>query len=185
MPTYELSFSSQMITSSLLNEDEIKFLLDLFFSNSENYRENNLEFNPYRSQTLFNLPDAEIYADRIKSILINEGYLTKISEDPILDNIQLRDYYIRSFDNNGGSLSFHRDAKGLDISVTICLQKKFNFPLCIASKSSDSRENFLSYDLSVGESVVFDGVNCNHWRDQVKGIQGEKNIYALYRWTIN
>ena len=185
MPTYKLSLSSQLITSSLLNEDDVQSLLNLFFSNSENYKENGLEYNPYRSQTLFNPPMAEIYADRIKSILINEGYLTKVAEEPLLDNIQLKDYYIRSFDNDGGSLSFHRDLKGLDISVTICLQKRFNFPLCITSKNSSAKEDFLSYDLSVGKSVIFDGVNCNHWRDLVKGPQGEKNIYALYRWTIN
>lgn len=102
--------------------------------------------------------------------------------------------YTRSY-AKGSYLKIHTDRDGLDITMSVCLEKTtpVAYPLCVSKATYEGQWNssvnpepytksFASYDMPVGVGVVMEGRKYPHWRDALDCKNGERAVYVFYHW---
>lgn len=102
--------------------------------------------------------------------------------------------YTRAY-AQGSYLKIHTDRDGLDITISVCLEKTtpVAYPLCISKTVYEGQwdssintepytKSFTSYDMPVGMGVVMEGRKYPHWRDALDCKSGERAVYAFYHW---
>jgi|GEM_PF-296144 len=134
----------------------------------------------------FNLPASLQFTDRIAANLKKK-----------YPRIKFANSYMRSY-GRGSYLKPHTDRKGLDISVSICIEDKNNldWPLCISAKkyfkddwdlSTDIKpyeENYLEAHMGVGYGALMLGRTYPHWREELLCGEKQRALYIFYHFTL-
>lgn len=102
--------------------------------------------------------------------------------------------YTRAY-ARGSYLKIHTDRDGLDITMSVCLEKTtpVAYPLCVSKvehkgewrsgvDTTPHTSSCISYDMPVGMGVVMEGRKYPHWRDALDCKDGERAVYAFYHW---
>jgi len=169
----------------VFNDDECKSLVEEFFSMEHN-DENNMPEYYRNSYGYFNLPKSLNYVDRVTS-LIKDRYPTAV-----FANTYTRAYHRHSV------LNLHTDRKGLDLSLSVCLEDKNNldWPLNISAKTysgdqwdlkadtSHYKEKYLEAHFGVGYGAVMEGRRFPHWRDELLCGEKQRAVYIFYHWSL-
>lgn len=105
--------------------------------------------------------------------------------------------YTREY-RKGSILGVHTDRRGLDVTLSVCLEKKtpIAWPLCVsketysldewdeATDTTKYRQSFTAYDMAEGVGAICEGRKFPHWRDELNCEDGERAIYVFYHWTM-
>jgi hypothetical protein len=107
----------------------------------------------------------------------------------VFKNSYTRAYHKDSF------LKIHTDREGLDITLSVCLEKKIPaaYPLYVSQatyegvwsadvETTQYTKNFKAYDMPVGVGSLVEGRKYPHWRDPLDCEEGERAVYVFYHW---
>jgi hypothetical protein len=72
--------------------------------------------------------------------------------------------YARIYLKNGTLLP-HTDRKACEVSITLCLQKSVDWPICIKKPNGTT----VSIELEPGDALMYRGCVAEHWRDKYEG----------------
>lgn len=155
------------------------------FDAAEQKRDENNEAYYFNSVGVGNLPTTLKYVDRITAEL-SKRY----------PGIQFSNTYTRQY-NKGSVLKLHTDRVGLDLTLSVCLEKRtpIAWPLNVSRKvwqgdwridanESKFKQEYDSYDPSEGIGAVCEGRKYPHWREEFKCRDGERAVYVFYHWTF-
>lgn len=132
------------------------------------------------------LPSTLKYVDRMTS------YVRKKYPDAVFSNTYTREY------RRGGILRIHTDREGLDVTMSMCLEKNtpVSWPLHVSKNfyeadvwdnntdTSKYTQEYDSFDMSPGVCVVCQGTRQPHWRDVFECAPDERAVYVFYHWTL-
>jgi hypothetical protein len=131
----------------------------------------------------YDLPTTILHVERLTA------QVQKMFPGAVFQNTYTRAYA------RGSYLKIHTDRDGLDITMSVCLEKTtpVAYPLCVSKTeytgewSSDVdaapyKNSFTSYDMPAGMGVVMEGRKYPHWRDALDCKDGERAVYAFYHW---
>lgn len=76
-------------------------------------------------------------------------------------------YCYSRFYKKGETLKKHTDRKACEISVTLHLGGDHSWPIWFTKPDGST----VSYDLSPGQGVMYQGIVSEHWRDEFQGKQ--------------
>jgi len=105
--------------------------------------------------------------------------------------------YTREY-RKGSILGVHTDRPGLDLTLSVCLEKKtpVAWPLYISKQTYSGgdwdpktdttkyRQEYTAYDMSEGVGSMCEGRKFPHWRDPLECEDDERAIYVFYHWTM-
>lgn len=169
----------------VFNDQECKELVEEFCS-VEHTDENKMPEYYKNSYGYFNLPKSLQYVDRLTS-LIKDRY-----PSAVFANTYTRSYHRHSV------LNLHTDRKGLDLTLSVCLEDKNNldWPLNISAKTYDGdewdlkadsnhyKDKYLEAHFGVGHGAVMEGRRFPHWRDELLCGEKQRAVYIFYHWTL-
>lgn len=169
----------------IFSPQECQSLVSEFFS-VDHTDENNMPEYYRNSFGYFNLPGSLSYVDRATKI-IQDRYPTAVFANT----------YTRVY-NRHSVLNVHTDRKGLDLTLSVCLEDKNNldWPLNISAKtyageewdlqadSSHYKDKYLSAHFGVGYGAVMEGRRFPHWRDELLCGEKQRAVYIFYHWSI-
>jgi hypothetical protein len=169
----------------IFSPQECQSLVSEFFS-VDHTDENNMPEYYRNSFGYFNLPGSLAYVDRATEI-IKDRYPTAVFANT----------YTRVY-NRHSVLNVHTDRKGLDLTLSVCLEDKNNldWPLNISAKTYDGEEwdlkkdsshykdKYLSAHFGVGYGAVMEGRRFPHWRDELLCGEKQRAVYIFYHWSI-
>jgi prolyl 4-hydroxylase len=164
---------------------ECQSLVSEFFS-YDHTDENKMPEYYRNSFGYYNLPGSLTYVDRV-SQLIKDRY-----PKAVFSNTYTRVY------NRHSVLNLHTDRKGLDITLSVCLEDKNNldWPLNISAKTysgeewdlkqdpSHYKEQYLETHFGVGFGAVMEGRRFPHWRDELLCGEKQRAVYIFYHWSL-
>jgi len=131
-----------------------------------------------------NQPGSLKYIDRAQSLLTRY-------DDLIFANTYTRCYQRHSV------LKIHTDRKGLDVSLSVCLEDKNNleWPLKVSTQEFTgetwdfNERNFkdihVQAHIGVGYGAVVEGRRFPHWRDELLCGEKQRAIYLFFHWTFS
>lgn len=168
-----------MIVFSPAQCQEILCEFDAFDKKND---ENSSEF--YKDSVgAYDLPKTMTHVDRLTA------QVQKMFPGAVFENTYTRSYH------KGSHLKIHTDRVGLDITMSVCLEKTtpVAYPLNVSkvehtgewNSSIDTAlyaKSFASYDMPVGMGVVMEGRKYPHWRDALECNDGERAVYVFYHW---
>jgi hypothetical protein len=164
---------------SLAQCQEILCEFDAFDQKND---ENTSEF--YKDSVgAYDLPATMMHVDRLTA------QVQEMFPGAVFENTYTRSY------SRGSYLKIHTDREGLDITMSVCLEKTTPaaYPLYV-SKVTHEKEwdssvdtapytsSFSAYDMPAGMGVVMEGRKYPHWRDALDCKDGERAVYAFYHW---
>ena len=169
----------------IFSPDECKALVEEFFS-VDHHDENNSPEYYKNSYGYFNLPGSIAYVDRATK-LIKDKYPTAVFANT----------YTRVY-NRHSVLNLHTDRKGLDLTLSVCLEDKNNldWPLNISAKTyhgdtwdlkaqnAHFKEKFLEAHFGVGYGAVMEGRKFPHWRDELLCGEKQRAVYMFFHWSL-
>lgn len=138
------------------------------------------------SKGVYNLPATWAYVDRITK-RIQQRYPTAK-----FDSTYTRVY------TRGSYLGIHTDRRGLDVSLSVCLEDRNNleWPLYISTSKIDGEEwdphvdtsrfkkEFLGVVCPPGQGAIMEGRKHPHWRDELLCGETQRAVYVFYHWAI-
>lgn len=139
------------------------------------------------SKGVYNLPATWAYVDRITK-RIQQRYPTAV-----FDSTYTRVY------TRGSYLGIHTDRRGLDVSLSVCLEDRNNleWPLYISTSKIDGEEwdphvdtsrfkkEFLGVVCPPGHGAIMEGRKHPHWRDELLCGEAQRAVYVFYHWAIS
>jgi hypothetical protein len=131
----------------------------------------------------YDLPTTMLHVERLTA------QVQKMFPGAVFQNTYTREY------SKGSYLKIHTDRDGLDITMSVCLDKTtpVAYPLCVSKvehkgnwfsglDATPYTGSFASYDMPVGMGVVMEGRKYPHWREALDCKDGERAVYAFYHW---
>jgi len=98
---------------------------------------------------------------------------------------------------NGSQLKIHTDREGLDVTVSLALQRDVPWALHVSPvmldepwdsvkhrDHSDWTRAYASYDLHLGDIAHCYGRKNPHWRSKLVCEPHQSNIYVFFHWTF-
>lgn len=157
-------------------------ILDEFDAFDKKNDENTSEF--YKDSVgAYDLPATITHVDRLTA------QVREMFPGAVFQNTYTRAYA------QGSYLKIHTDRDGLDITMSVCLEKTtpVAYPLCVSKVAHEGlwdsgidaapyKTSFASYDMPTGMGVVMEGRKYPHWRDALDCRDGERAVYAFYHW---
>ena len=111
----------------------------------------------------------------MKAIAVeNIGYLNKFIDGPRL----LPTYTYTRIYNKGSELPRHTDRDACEISLSIHLDGDAPSKFYIRNKNN----KIIAIDLEIGDAVLYDGINAEHWRD---AYEGEEYIQTFHHYVFS
>lgn len=176
------SWQSELEVFSLA---ECQSLVQEFFS-YEHTDENKMPEYYRNSFGYYNLPGSLAFVDRTTKI-IKDRY-----PQAVFSNTYTRVY------NRHSVLNLHTDRKGLDLTLSVCLEDKNNldWPLNISAKTYAGEEwdlkedptkyktQYLEAHIGVGHGAVMEGRKFPHWRDELLCGEKQRAVYIFYHWSL-
>lgn len=156
------------------------------FDQVENKLDENAEAYYRNSRGIGNLPITLTHVDRITK-RIQEQY-----PGAVFSNTYTREY------RKGSVLALHTDRPGLDLTLSICLEKSIPraWPLNVSKVTygkdvwetdtdpTPYRASYDSYDMPEGVGAMCEGRKYPHWRDALECADDERVVCVFYHWTL-
>lgn len=155
------------------------------FDSIDNKIDENSQHYYFNSAGIGNLPSTLQHVDKITKRLLNK-----------YPDIKFSNTYTRQY-NKGSILKLHTDRVGLDLTLSVCLEKKtpIAWPLNISRAvwhgdwrldvdETRFKKEYDSYDPSEGVGALCEGRKNPHWRDEFKCGDDERAVYVFYHWTF-
>jgi prolyl 4-hydroxylase len=169
-----------------LTQEECAAIVDAFDAVEDKRQEGNNDAYVYsNSYGVYNLPITLPYADRLTKKL-----------QAIYPNVKFANAYTREYLRHG-KLGIHLDRKGLDLTLSVCLEDNHNlfWPLNISKlehkgpwKSNEDNEHYkqeaISVVLPVGHGAFVEGGKHPHWRDELLCGEAQRAVYTFFHWTL-
>jgi hypothetical protein len=157
-------------------------ILREFDAFDEKNDENTSEF--YKDSVgAYGLPSTMTHVDRLTA------QVQEMFPGAVFENTYTRSY------SKGSYLKIHTDREGLDITISVCLEKTtpVSYPLCVSKVTHEGlwdsgtnaepyKSSFASYDMPTGMGVIMEGRKYPHWRDALDCNDGERAVYVFYHW---
>jgi len=156
------------------------------FDHTDSKRDENSEVFYKGSVGVGDLPTTHKHIDRIT------GEIRKKFPGAIFSNTYIREY------RKGSILGMHTDRPGLDLTLSVCLEKKtpVAWPLCVSKQTYSKpewdattdpepyRQEFVAYDMAEGVGAMCEGRKYPHWRDTFECDDNERAVFVFYHWTL-
>lgn len=138
------------------------------------------------SSGVFNLEPAMAHVPRLTELV------HKRFPGAVFQNLYVREY------RAGGQLRPHTDRAGLDITMSVCLEKSTPsaYPLVVSSVQAPTPDVDLpesefskyetgakSFDMAPGVGVVMEGRKYPHWRPALDCAPDERAVYIFFHWS--
>lgn len=105
--------------------------------------------------------------------------------------------YTREY-RKGSILGVHTDRVGLDLTLSVCLEKKtpVAWPLYVSktlyphsqwdidTDPAPYQRDFVAYDMSEGVGAICEGRKYPHWRAPFECADDERAVFVFYHWTL-
>lgn len=169
----------------IFNEDERLGLVAAFDAAPNKQNEDGLEAFYKNSYGVYNLPESLYYVSELTR------YVRQNYPDAKFENTYARCY------RKGSILGMHTDRIGLDITLSVCLEKKEDryWPLYISNKewvgewdaSIDHTPHVadaVAVNPKSGEGVICEGRKFPHWRETFDCEDDERALYIFYHWSL-
>lgn len=169
----------------VLTAEECAEIVREFDSTEAGRLDENSEFYYRNSVGISNLPSTLKHADQITQ---------KIKQK--FPGAVFNTTYIREY-KRGSYLKVHTDRKGLDLTLSVCLEKNtpVAWPLCISRKvfkgewettidGSSFKDEYDAYDMTEGVGAICEGRKYPHWREELNCAEDERAVFVFYHWTL-
>lgn len=169
----------------VFDEHEIAELVSAFDASPNKQNEDGAEAFYKNSYGVYNLPETLYYVSELTRT-VREKYPTA----------KFANTYTRCY-RKGSILGIHTDRSELDITLSVCLEKKPErvWPLNISNKRwygdwdtnadpAPFKSDFYSVNPQPGEGAYCEGKKYPHWRDPFDCADDERAIYTFYHWTV-
>lgn len=134
---------------------------------------------------VYNLPESLYYVSELTRF-IRQKY----------PNAKFNNTYARCY-RKGSILGLHTDREGLDVTLSVCLDKNKDryWPIYISNKewvgewdSNADHTPYLSDAVAVndkpGEGIICEGRKFPHWRNVFDCGDDERALYVFYHWSL-